>query len=79
MQALAATSLSRTAAQRIAEELPADVTLSVSLERKGDRVDLTRADDGDGTVADRPDWRAWPIRDLRLRLAQQPGAGSRIS
>lgn len=79
MKALAATSMGRSGTQRIADGLPAHVTIGVSLERKGDRVDLTLADDADGTVEYRPDWHTWPIRDLRLRLTQRPGAGSRMS
>lgn len=79
MQALAATSLNRTAEQRMADGCPAHVTLRVSLRRDGDRVDLTLADDADGTVEYRPDWRAWPIRDLRLRLSQESGVGSSMT
>jgi hypothetical protein len=76
MAAIAASSMSMTADERIAAGRPAHITLRVALRRDGERVELRLDDDADGTVDYRPNWRAWPIRDLRLRLTQSMGVGS---
>lgn len=76
MDAMAATSLHMGADERIANGRPAHVTLRVALRRTGDRVELEMKDDADGTVTYHPNWRVWPIRDLKLQLTQQPGEGS---
>jgi len=76
MEALAATSLTQNAESRIADGRPAYVTLRVALRRTGDRVELELQDDADGTVHYRPNWRAWPIRDLKLNLTQHQNIGS---
>lgn len=79
MDAIAHSSLHQSAQARMDAGLPAHVTLRVSLKRTGDRVELTLADDADGTVDYHPNWRAWPIRDLKLQLSQIPGTGSTMT
>lgn len=76
MSAIGASSLRTSAEERIAAGRPAHVTLRASLRRDGDRVELTLIDDADGIVDYMPNWRAWPIRDLRLDLEQRAGEGS---
>lgn len=79
MRALGSTSLVTSAEARLAGGRPAHVTLTAVLRRDGDRVALVMSDDGDGIVDYRPDWRRWPIRDLKLSLAQRPGEGSTLT
>lgn len=79
MVAIGNSSLQRSAQERMAAGLPAHVTLRVSLKRVGDRVELILSDDADGTVDYHPNWRAWPIRDLKLSLQQTPGTGSTMT
>ncbi len=79
MIALGKSSLNVSAEERIAAGRPAHVTLRVALRREGDRVELTIADDADGTVDYTPNWRTWPVRDLRLELRQAPGEGSTMT
>ncbi len=79
MQALGATSLISDADTRIGSGRAAHVTITAALLRDGERVALVLRDDGDGIVDYRPDWRAWPIRDLKLHLVQLPGEGSTVT
>ena len=76
MDAIATSSLNTSADDRIAGGRPAHVTLRAALRRSGDRVELQLQDDADGTVRYRPNWRSWPIRDLKLELSQTPQVGS---
>lgn len=79
MDAIASSSLSMSADERIQNGRPAHVTLRVALRRTGDLVELEMQDDADGTVSYRPNWRVWPIRDLKLHLEQTPGVGSTMT
>jgi len=79
MRALGTSSLMTDAEARMAAGRPAHVTLTAALRRDGERVALVMSDDGDGTVEYRPDWRGWPIRDLKLHLNQTPGVGSTVT
>lgn len=79
MRALGDTSLVTDAEARMAAGRPAHVTLSAALRREGDRVALIMSDDGDGIVEYHPNWRQWPIRDLKLQLTQRPGEGSTLT
>ncbi|WP_373064361.1 chemotaxis protein CheW [Gemmatimonas sp.] len=76
MEAMATTSLYQSAEARIAAGQPAYVTLRAALRRSGERIELSLADDADGTVEFRPDHRMWPIRDLKMAIQQTPGTGS---
>ncbi len=78
MMALRDTGMERDAAARLAAHRPPYITLTGSLRRDGDRVSLELQDNSDGTVQYRPNLREWPIRDLKLHLAQRAGWGSCI-
>jgi len=78
LRALRTSSLSQDGPTRLAAGRAAFVTVHASLEHTGDRVELTLTDDADGTVRYHPQWRAWPIRDFKLRLRQSANEGSSI-
>jgi len=79
MDALRAGSLARDADTRIADGNAAHATITVKLDRRGGRVELSLEDDGDGTVAFAPSREDWPVQDLTWNMSQERGVGTRIT
>lgn len=79
MRAIGETSLNTDAEARIAAGRPAHVTLTASLQLQGQFASLVLSDDADGTVLYQPNWREWPVRDLKLQLVQREGEGGTLT
>lgn len=76
--ALKASSMSRTAEQRMADQQAAFVTLDVQVSLDASDVILTFIDDGDGTVVYERNEPSDAIRNVSLNLTQTIGRGSRL-
>ncbi len=80
MQAIASSSLAHQSADtRILSGQAAYVTVRAALRSVGERIELSLADDADGTVTFHPDHRRWPIRDLKIAVQQTSGVGSIVT